>query len=220
VYILAPKLGLPQPGVIPMLGITVVLCLLIFRLHHIPPREDVRPRTPRQEVKRVLLLFALLSAGIAVVLALAAPQMLFNLPRTNTQLWLMIMIFYPLVSVLPQEFMYRRFFFRRYQDALGGPWTTIALSATLFGYVHLLFGSWISVAMTLLGGTLFAITYHRTRSLLACSVEHALSRAVRLLCVHHRAGAIILLPRCERLRSACPARRQHPGSRDRSDAPD
>jgi hypothetical protein len=28
--------------------------------------------------------------------------------------------------------------------------------------------------MTLLGGTLFAFTYHRTRSLLACSVEHAL----------------------------------------------
>jgi hypothetical protein len=47
-------------------------------------------------------------------------------------------------------------------------------SAAAFGFAHLMFGTVASVALTLVGGWLFARTYQRTRSLLAASVEHAL----------------------------------------------
>jgi len=173
-FILAPHFGLFQPSVFLMLGMGAAVCLAVFFLNPIPPRSDVQPTPVKSELKRILLTFSILALAIAVVVVLKSPSSFLSLPRQRPQLWLLIMLLYPLVSVLPQEFLYRRYFFRRYQDAFGGPWATIALSAALFGYVHLLFGSWISVAMTAIGGLLFALTYHRTRSLLVCFIEHSL----------------------------------------------
>lgn len=175
-YIAMPAMGLGayQPSVFPALGLAMVVCLAIFFLHRIPARSDVVRIPRRRDLARVVLLFEVLALPIGVVVLALMPESFLYLPREIPGLWLVIMIFYPMVSVLPQEFLYRRFFFRRYEEALGSSWMTISLSALLFGYVHLLFGSWVSVAMTAVGGALFAWTYHRTRSLLACSVEHAL----------------------------------------------
>jgi membrane protease YdiL (CAAX protease family) len=175
-YIAMPRLGLGayQPGVFEVLGGAMAVCLLIFVWRRIPPRTDITPVPRAQDLKRVALVFLVLGIMIGACVAIAMPERLFNLPRARPGLWITIMILYPLVSVFPQEFLYRRFFFRRYEQALGGVWPTIAASAILFGYVHILFGEMISVAMTSVGGLLFAYTYHRTRSLLACSIEHAL----------------------------------------------
>jgi len=47
-------------------------------------------------------------------------------------------------------------------------------SALAFGFVHIIFGNWISVGLSAVGGVLFAITYLQTGSLLAACVEHAI----------------------------------------------
>ena len=46
------------------------------------------------------------------------PEALFQLPRTRTGLWLIIMIAYPLLSVYPPELIFRTFLFHRYRDLL------------------------------------------------------------------------------------------------------
>ena len=50
----------------------------------------------------------------------------------------------------------------------------ILASGVTFGYVHIIFESWASVGLTILGGILFAWTYDRTLLALAASIEHAL----------------------------------------------
>jgi membrane protease YdiL (CAAX protease family) len=50
----------------------------------------------------------------------------------------------------------------------------ILASAMLFGFVHIIFGSWISIALTAAGGVLFGMTYRKSGSLLLACLEHAL----------------------------------------------
>ena len=46
---------------------------------------------------------------------LADPQALFLFPKENFKLWIIVMALYPVLSVIPQEFVYRVFFFQRYK---------------------------------------------------------------------------------------------------------
>ncbi|MDM4718954.1 CPBP family intramembrane metalloprotease [Micromonospora sp. WMMA1363] len=121
---------------------------------------------------------ARLWAGMAVVavtgIAVLAPDRLFDLPRQTPLIWVAVVVLYPLLSVYPQELVFRAFLFHRYAPLFGTGTVLVAASATAFGVAHVIFGSIWSVLLTLAGGALFAWRYRRTRSLLAASVEHAL----------------------------------------------
>jgi uncharacterized protein len=62
----------------------------------------------------------------------------------------------------------------RYAPVFGTGRALLAVSATAFGFAHLIFGNALSVVLTLVGGWQFARRYQRTGSLLAASVEHAI----------------------------------------------
>jgi membrane protease YdiL (CAAX protease family) len=83
-------------------------------------------------------------------------------------------VFYPLLSVYPQELLYRSFLLHRYRPVFGDGTGAAAASAVAFGCAHLMFHNVLSVLLTLVGGWLFARRYQRSRSLLTASVEHAL----------------------------------------------
>ncbi len=127
----------------------------------------------RGQARPMAALFAVSFLALVAAVALLYPDQLFDLPRERPDIWLLIAIFYPLLSVYPQELIFRAFLFQRYEPLFGRRWI-VAASAAAFGYVHIAFGSWISVALTVVGGWIFARRYQRTQSLLAASVEHAL----------------------------------------------
>lgn len=110
----------------------------------------------------------------AIFLYLVTPELLFSLIKTDPLLWLSVMLLYPLLSVYPQELVYRSFFFHRYRNLITHPSLMIGLNALLFGYMHIVFHNWIAVALTTLGGLYFAILYQRSHSVLFVSVVHAL----------------------------------------------
>jgi membrane protease YdiL (CAAX protease family) len=116
------------------------------------------------------------SSGVALTAAVALlrRENLFDLPRRNPHIWLAVLALYPVLSVYPQELIFRSFLFHRYAPVFGdGPWL-VAASAAAFGYVHIAFGSWISVALSGVGGGIFAARYLRTQSLFTASVEHSI----------------------------------------------
>ncbi|WP_229068377.1 type II CAAX prenyl endopeptidase Rce1 family protein [Actinoplanes sp. DH11] len=113
------------------------------------------------------------------LLAVAAVAMfdrthLFDMPREQPWLWLAVITFYPLLSVYPQELLYRAFLLRRYAPLAGEGRGAAAMGAAAFGFAHLIFGNVPAVVLTITGGWLFARRFQRTRSLLVVSVEHAL----------------------------------------------
>jgi membrane protease YdiL (CAAX protease family) len=114
----------------------------------------------------------LLLLGLAVWLA--APKLLFSLVRDAPGIWLLVVIFYPIFSVYPQELLYRAYFFHRFKPLFGNGTGMIAASAILFGFVHIIFGNWIAIVLTAIGGLLFGLTFRKSGSLLLTCLEHAL----------------------------------------------
>lgn len=117
--------------------------------------------------------FALATAGSLLLLALFAPERIFDFPRSNTGMWAMVMIFYPLISVVPQEFVFRSFFFTRYAPLLPQPWLLIGSNAFVFGLMHLVMQNWVAPVLSAIGGVIFAYGYTQHRSLKWASLEHA-----------------------------------------------
>ncbi|MBD3801361.1 MAG: CPBP family intramembrane metalloprotease [Campylobacterales bacterium] len=78
----------------------------------------------------------------------------------------MVILLYPLFSVLAQEIVFRAFFIHRFGQR-AEPRTLIVVNALLFGNV-------VAVVFSFLGGLLFMSTYLKTRSVGASSIEHAL----------------------------------------------
>jgi len=99
--------------------------------------------------------------------------LLFSLIKRSPVLWAAIMVLYPVISVYPQELLFRTYFFHRYEALFGSRLRMIAASAVAFGFVHIVFGNWISVALCTIGGVLFATTYEETGSLVLTCMEHA-----------------------------------------------
>ncbi len=114
----------------------------------------------------------LILLGLAV--RIFAPEFLFALVRRQPRFWALIMLLYPLLSVCPQEFLYRTFFFQRYQPLFGSGRGMIAASSLAFSFVHIIFGNWLAIGLCCLGGLLFSLTYQRSGSLLLASIDHAL----------------------------------------------
>ena len=162
--------GLPFfPILLGMTGLTFLLALF-------DPRIRFRQSTPplRPHLKRILLRAA--AAGLLLILLtlLMEPGLLFRLPRERTGLWLLILLLYPLLSVLPQHFIFRTFFLQRYPPLFGNGRGLIAANALLFSWAHAFFLNPLAPLLTLIAGLLFAGTWQQTRSLRLTCLEHAL----------------------------------------------
>ena len=103
------------------------------------------------------------------------PSNAFSFILERPDIWIMVIIFYPLLSAFPQEIFYRTFFWHRYGELLGNnQWVLIGTSGLLFMWAHILFMNWFALLATLAGGLVFAWRYHHTRSVLLVAVEHGL----------------------------------------------
>ena len=101
-------------------------------------------------------------------------EILFGMLLNKPKLWLMILFFYTIFSVYPQELIYRTFFFQRYQHIFKNEVLFILLNAALFSLAHLFFNNMLFLFLTFIGGIIFAITYKKTKSTLLVSIEHAI----------------------------------------------
>ncbi len=117
------------------------------------------------------------------VMAIWQPDRLFQLlgrdaPRTALGwpvIWL-IVLFYPFVSALPQELVFRPLFFRRYGSLF--PRWGLWVNAAVFSLAHLMYWSWVVAAMTFVGGWLFAWSYERRSNFPEAVLAHSVAGVV------------------------------------------
>ncbi|MCB8878624.1 CPBP family intramembrane metalloprotease [Acidisoma cellulosilytica] len=126
------------------------------------------------EIRGILIRFAVLAPLITLVTWAAFPHLFLSLPRQRPLFWALIMVLYPLLSVWPQEMLYRSLLFHRYRALFRSDIALILVSAVAFGFAHIIFLNWIAIAMTAAGGLLFARDYARHRSLPLTCLEHSL----------------------------------------------
>lgn len=127
-----------------------------------------------RNVLPILGRWALACVGMTAFLYFYDPERLFYLLRSKPGFIPALMVAYPLLSALPQEFIFCPFFFNRYERFFGRSYGMVLASALVFAYVHMLYINWIAPSFGFIAGLIFALTYLRTRSLALVTVEHGL----------------------------------------------
>lgn len=129
---------------------------------------------PGRNLPRVFTVWAVAALGLILATWWLRPDLLWGFPRQRPELWALVMVLYPILSVYPQGVVYRAFVMHRYRPLLGDGWAATLLSAVAFSLAHLILLNPVAPLLTLPVGVLFAHTYRRTRSLPMAALEHAL----------------------------------------------
>lgn len=124
--------------------------------------------------KSILWRLPLVVASLAGLIALVQPSQFFAFPTERPIIWMAVMVLYPLLSALPQELIFRTYFFHRYQSFFSMKYGAVIASALAFSFLHIIYDNWWAMGISFVGGLLFGITYERTRSLFWVTVEHAI----------------------------------------------
>ncbi|NMP30776.1 CPBP family intramembrane metalloprotease [Thalassotalea sp. M1531] len=159
----------------PILGAIGMVCLVLLLVDPTFKRfRLINIVEFRQHFRSSILLFIPSATLLLVVLYSIAPEHAFTLPLQHTQLWLLTLLIYPLVSVVPQEIIFRTFFFHRYKKIIPSKaWRWIA-SSMCFGLAHVVYANWIAVILSMFAGILFGYRYMQTRSTPIVILEHTL----------------------------------------------
>ena len=106
-------------------------------------------------------------------LLLVDKNLLFIFPKTNFKLWLIVIFIYPFLSVIPQELVYRVFFFQRYFPNIYRFYFPAFLNLVVFAYGHLVFSNMHAIIITAIVSPIFTYAYLK-KSFLTCVILHTL----------------------------------------------
>lgn len=121
--------------------------------------------------------FLVLTLLLTLLTLILVPERFMRFPLERFPLWLAVMVLYPPLSIVPQELLFRSFFFARYGavlEKLGKPAIAVLINGLAFGFSHLVLNNWIAPTFTVIGGTIIAHSFQQHRSLKWAVVEHAL----------------------------------------------
>ncbi|MGH1417498.1 MAG: CPBP family intramembrane glutamic endopeptidase [Hyphomicrobiaceae bacterium] len=150
-----------------------VIVLLIDRTFLL--RRELTRGFGVMDATSILAIFLIVGGSVVAFVAQELPQLFLSFPKRRPETWQMVMIFYPLLSVIVQELVFRTFFFHRYGPIFGDHrFLLIVVNGLLFGFAHVMFGNWVAVGGTAAAGMLFAYRYETTRSFWAVWLEHTL----------------------------------------------
>ena len=163
--------------------VPIMPALILFALAMLPVlrrdkefrfAEFVRVRTvPRREWLLMAAWFVLNALLLTVALRYVMPEAMLKFPRENPRFWALVMLCYPIFSVLAQSVVYRALYWSRYSRMFPEKYK-IPIGAAVFAFAHLPYANAYALAFPFVGGLMFLSGYRRTRSLLFANVAHAL----------------------------------------------
>lgn len=180
IYILLPLVyamgWLPIHEVILMVGGALIMAIVLYKDPAFDNRIFTRPGRWSWQHKMIRLF--LVTAGAVAIQMFTAPGMMFYYPAQKTWLYVIIIILYPFVSVIPQEIVFRAFFYYRYKDLTNSRLLLVTLNSLLFGFAHIIYGNWIAPVSAFLISFFLSHTYQKSNSVKEVSIEHFLYGAM------------------------------------------
>lgn len=158
--------------IVPLLFIAFMFLLFLLRDPEFDKRIFFRwnKRYLRKSLPRILSISLLLVWFTWWIF----PDLFFVFPIQNFNGYLLTLLLYPIVSVIPQEIIYRVYFFHRYRNLVPEKYLLMLSNAIIFGLTHLIYGNWVAPIATFLVSWIFIFNYLKTKSLLHVSFEHYL----------------------------------------------
>lgn len=164
-------------GGFPFFGVLLALLILTLVISVFDPNVRFRfthtGSIIRSRMKLILMRLILSAIILTLITAILYPELLLGLPREQPRIWIMVMCLYPLLSVAPQEFIFRSFFMQRYQPLFGEGQTMLWVNALVFGWAHAFFLNALAPLLSIIAGYLLASTWRQSKSFLLVCLEHA-----------------------------------------------
>lgn len=162
---------------IPLMLILTITGILVFLFLRYDDNFDNTQfknwKKGKTQLKHILLLFGISAIFMLVLIYFIDKERMFFLVRRMPWLLLIISIFYPVFSVLPQSLIYRSLFFHRYNRLFKNETLKIILSGLFFSLGHVLYKNILVLALAFVAGVIFAYHYSKTKSLTVNVFEHS-----------------------------------------------
>ena len=163
---------------IPLMLILTITGLLVFLFLRYDDTFDNAQfnnwKQGKSQLKHILLLFGISAVTMVVMIYFIDKKRMFFLVYKMPWLLLIISIFYPLFSVLPQSLIFRSLFFHRYDNLFKNETLKIILSGLFFSLGHILYKNILVLALAFIAGVIFACHYSKTKSLTMNVFEHSI----------------------------------------------
>ena len=123
---------------------------------------------------KFIIIFSLIFFSLSFFyVILLDKDLLFIFPKSNFELWLLVILIYPFLSVIPQEIVYRVFFFQRYFPNERSFYFLTLLNMIVFSYGHIVFNNVHAILITAIVSPIFTYAYLK-KSFFTCIILHAL----------------------------------------------
>ena len=172
VFVMLNIANIPLMAILLFMGITVYLYLIYDPTFD--RKSFINWKQGKAELGKLLLMFGISAMVMLALIWIIDASKMFLLLRTNPLLLLLISIFYPLFSVIPQGLAYRSMFFHRYGELFPGDALKIIVSALAFSFGHVIYKNWMVLVLTFVAGLIFGYRYFKTKSLAVSVLEHAM----------------------------------------------
>lgn len=156
--------------IIPLL----LIALFFFLILRSDPdfNKRILYRLNRQHLRKSLPRILIISILLGWFTFWIFPDLFFKYPLEDFDDYVITLFLYPVVSVIPQELVYRVYFFHRYKKIVPEKYLLMLSNAIIFGLTHWIYGNWVAPIATFLVSWIFIFTYLKSKSLLNVSLEH------------------------------------------------
>lgn len=155
---------------------TCLLCFLIYRRCCFEGWRKLWnwEAVTKGALKPILIRWALCSIGMLAFIYFYDPARMFGLLINRPYFVPFLFVLYPVLSALPQEFIFCSYFFSRFKPLFKTEQAQVIASAIVFAYAHMLFINWVAPLLSFIAGLIFARTYADSKSLALVTIEHGL----------------------------------------------
>lgn len=94
-------------------------------------------------------------------------------PKENPSTFLLVIFLYPFLSVVPQEIIFRKYFFFKFSDIMPQKYL-IFINGLVFSLAHVFFNNYVAIIFTFFGGIYLSWSYLKSESLTLVIYEHTL----------------------------------------------
>ncbi|MGK7391103.1 MAG: CPBP family intramembrane glutamic endopeptidase [Candidatus Cyclobacteriaceae bacterium M2_1C_046] len=161
----------PLNKIIPLLGTCAVFTIVLLANKDYDNKNFIRFNAD-YKWGNVVIRFLVISVVAFFFVEIYYPELLFNFAEEKPEKFLIFLAVYPIISVIPQEIIYRGYFFYRYKSLFSNIKVMGVVNALLFGFLHYMYDNWLAVIGATLVGILFVLHYIRTKSLLNVVIIH------------------------------------------------
>ena len=94
-------------------------------------------------------------------------------PKENPSTFLLVIFLYPFLSVVPQEIIFRKYFFFKFSEIMPQKYL-IFINGLVFSLAHVFFHNYVAIIFTFFGGIYLSWSYLKSESLTLVIYEHTL----------------------------------------------